>query len=144
MHDDVYYVIQNDCRHVVSCALGVWADSNASVYTWQLELEPSGVPVRIEVTRLFRILRSDWLTRFSNMLTQQCQEILDPAKDSRPSFGRAHVRVWERETRLHVCFPRRAAIGEYGAAPRPAKRKSQRRTWGLPTRLVLWIMHARK
>ena len=34
----------------LSCALGVRADSNASIYTWQLELEPSGVPVRIEVT----------------------------------------------------------------------------------------------
>ena len=39
-HDDVFYVIQNACS--------VRADSNASIYTWQLEL--SGVPVRIEVT----------------------------------------------------------------------------------------------
>ena len=68
------YVIQTIVD--MSCALGVRADSNASVYAWQLELEPSGVPVRIEVTRLFRILRSDWLTRFSNMLTQKFQEIL--------------------------------------------------------------------
>ena len=65
----------------LSCALGVRADSNASTYTWQLELEPSGVPVRIEVTQLFRILRSDWLTGFSNMLTQQCQEILRKIPD---------------------------------------------------------------
>ena len=104
----------------------VRADSNASIYTWQLEL--SGVPVHIEVTLLFRILRSDWLTRFSNMLTQQCQEIL------RKIFGRAHVRVWERDyTYTYYMYVRtyvrtytwRLTCASY-TAPAPARGTRQR------------------
>ena len=45
-HADVFYVIQNDCH--VLCT----ADSNASSYTWQLELELSGVPVQYAVKSL--------------------------------------------------------------------------------------------
>ena len=46
LHADVFYVIQNDCH--VLCT----ADSNASSYTWQLELELSGVPVQYAVKSL--------------------------------------------------------------------------------------------
>ena len=49
----------------------------------------------LDVTWFVSYKRSDWLTRFSNMLTQHNQEILRKRPDS--LFGRVHVRVWVRD-----------------------------------------------
>ena len=93
-HDDVYYVIQNDC-HVIWVYVPI--PMRAYIYTlgnwnWNRAV----LQYALKSHDCFESCVLIGLPVFSNMLTQQCQEIL-PKINSRPSFGRAHVRVWERD-----------------------------------------------
>ena len=76
--------------HVTSMRTGTPLGSNSNCQVYTLALESAHTPKAHDNRAELRNKRH----RADSAMPR------NPAKDSRPSFGRAHVRVWERDYRL--------------------------------------------
>ena len=70
--------------HVTSMRTGTPLGSNSNCQVYTLALESARTPKAHD-------------NRFEKRHRADSAMPRNPAKDSRPSFGRAHVRVWERD-----------------------------------------------
>ena len=73
--------------HVTSMRTGTPLVSNSNCQVYTLVLESARTPKAHDTRFELRNIRH----RADSAIPR------NPAKDSRPSFGRAHVRVWERD-----------------------------------------------
>ena len=73
--------------HVTSMRTGTPLGSNSNYQVYTLALESARTPKAHDNRFELRIIRQ----RADSAMPR------NPAKDSRPSFGRVHVRVWERD-----------------------------------------------
>ena len=77
--------------HVTSMRTGTPLGSNSNCQVYTLALESAHTPKAHDNRSELRNKRH----RADSAMPR------NPAKDSRPSFGRAHVRVWERDYSYH-------------------------------------------